>query len=406
VGFDVHHIRHDFAILDTLVYKKPLVYLDNAATTQKPKAVIERIENYYRKDNANIHRGVHYLSQKATDAYEQARENIRSHLNAAHAREIIFTKGATEAINLVAQSYAGAFLEEGDEIIVSQMEHHSNLVPWQVICQVRKAKLRVIPFDDSGELDITAYKSMISEKTRFVAVTHVSNVLGTINPVKHITDIAHKQGIPVLVDGAQAIPHFSVDVQDLGCDFYCFSAHKVYGPMGAGVLYGKEGLLDNMPPYQTGGEMVDNVTLEYTTYNELPFKFEAGTPNVAGVLGMDEAIKYINNIELKNIGEHEKAILDYATIELLKINGLQIYGETEQKASVISFNLEGIHPYDAGTIIDKMGVAVRTGHHCTQPIMDRYGVPGMIRASFALYNTPNDVDRLVVAVQQAKKMLG
>jgi len=406
MSFDVHQIRYDFAILDSQVYGKPLVYLDNAATTQKPKVVTERLLKYYRQENANIHRGVHYLSQKATEAYEEARENIRAYINASRSHEVIFTKGATEAINLVADAYVGNILDPGDEVIITEMEHHSNLVPWQVVCERKGASLKIVPFDESGELDISVLKSLLTERTKFLALTHVSNVLGTVNPVKHITGIAHSHGIPVLVDGSQAIPHLKIDVKDLDCDFYCFSGHKVYGPMGVGVLYGKEDFLEAMPPYQTGGEMVDTVTLDITTYNELPFKFEAGTPNVAGVMGLDEAIKYISNLGLQNIGDHENAILDYATLELLNINGLRIFGQTDQKASVISFNLEGIHPYDAGTIIDKMGVAIRTGHHCAQPIMDRYEVAGMIRASFAVYNTPNDVDRLISGVQQARKMLG
>lgn len=406
MSFDINSIRHDFPVLDNKVYDKHLVYLDNAATTQKSRDVINRVSDYYRNENANIHRGVHYLSQQATEAFENARKTVKEWINAEEAHEIIFTKGATEAVNLVAHSFARPNLETGDEVIISEMEHHSNLVPWQVVCEEKGAVLKVIPFSEDGELDLAEYKKFLSEKTKLVAITHVSNVLGTINPVKHMIDIAHKQGIPVLVDGAQAIPHSEVDVQALGCDFYCFSAHKVYGPMGIGVLYGKSGLLEKMPPYQTGGEMVDNVTIEKTTYNELPYKFEAGTPNVAGVVGLEAALKYIEKVELKDIENHEQELLDYATVELLKIEGITIYGTSDHKCSVVSFNMEGIHPYDAGIIIDQMGVAVRTGHHCAQPIMDHYGVPGMIRASFGLYNTLQEVDRLVEAVKQARKMLG
>lgn len=406
MSFDINSIRHDFPVLDNKVYDKHLVYLDNAATTQKSRDVINRVSDYYRNENANIHRGVHYLSQQATEAFENARKTVKEWINAEETREIIFTKGATEAVNLVAHSFARPNLEAGDEVIISEMEHHSNLVPWQVVCEEKGAVLKVIPFSEDGELDLAEYKKFLSEKTKLVAITHVSNVLGTINPVKHMIDIAHKQGVPVLVDGAQAIPHSEVDVQALGCDFYCFSGHKVYGPMGIGVLYGKSGLLEKMPPYQTGGEMVDNVTIEKTTYNELPYKFEAGTPNVAGVVGLEAALKYIEKVELKDIENHEQELLDYATVELLKIEGITIYGTSDHKCSVVSFNMEGIHPYDAGIIIDQMGVAVRTGHHCAQPIMDHYGVPGMIRASFGLYNTLQEVDRLVEAVKQARKMLG
>lgn len=403
--FDLTRIRYDFPILGTPVYDKPLVYLDNAATTQKPRDVVDRVTEYYKSENANIHRGVHYLSQKATEEYEAARNTVKEWINAGDLKEVIFTKGATEAINLVAHSFVRPLLEEGDEIMVSEMEHHSNLVPWQIVAGEKGAVLKVIPFDDEGNLDISAYKNLISERTKLVAVTHVSNVLGTVNPVKHIIDIAHQKGIPVMVDGAQAIPHQEVDVQELDCDFYCFSGHKVYGPMGVGVLYGKAQLLESMPPYQSGGEMVDIVTVEKTTYNELPYKFEAGTPNVVGVLGLEAALKYIEKMELSQISRHEQALLDYVTIELLKIEGLTIYGTADHKCSVASFNMEGIHPYDAGIIIDKMGVAVRTGHHCAQPIMDHYKVPGMIRASFGLYNTIEEVDRLVSAVRQARKML-
>ncbi len=392
-------------MLDMTVYDKPLVYLDNAATTQKPKQVIDRISTYYKYENCNIHRGVHFLSQHATEAFEDARKNIQQHINAASSHEIVFTKGTTESINLVASSLGRNIVNAGDEILVTEMEHHSNYVPWQMLAKEKNAIFKVIPINDEGDIELSVYKEMLNEKTRLVAVTHVSNVLGTINPVKHMIDLAHQMDIPVVVDGAQAMAHLYVDVQDLDCDFYCFSGHKVYGPMGIGVLYGKEKWLEAMPPYQGGGEMVNEVTAAHTTYNELPYKFEAGTPKVAGVLGVDAAFEYINDLEIKKIAEHEHILLDYATVELLNIGGLKIYGNSPHKTSVISFNIENIHPYDAGMIIDKLGVAVRTGHHCAQPVMNRYGVPGTIRASFALYNTKEEVDSLVKALLQVKKML-
>lgn len=406
VGFDVLHIRHDFPLLDKTVYERPLIYFDNAATTQKPRQVIDRVTSYYKNENCNIHRGVHFLSQHATESYETARRNIQAYINAQHQHEIIFTKGATEAINLVAFSFGKTFIEEGDEIIISAMEHHSNLVPWQMVAQERGAVLRVIPVDDSGELDMMAFKNMLNERTRIIAVTHLSNVLGTINPVKRIVEMAHNMDIPVLVDGAQAIPHQTVDVQEIGCDFYCFSGHKMYGPMGIGVLYGRDKYLRKMPPYQGGGEMISEVTFEKTTYNDLPYKFEAGTPNVVGVLGLDAAIKYLNEIGIRNIYAYEKFLLDYITVEFLNIPWIKIYGTSEMKSSVLSFNIDKVHPYDAGTLLDKMGIAIRTGHHCAQPLMERYGIPGAIRASFAFYNTRDELDKFIDAIRQVKRMLG
>ena len=406
MSFDILHIRHDFPILDVMVHDKPLIYFDNAATTHKPREVIERLVSYYKKENCNIHRGVHYLSTQGTEAYENARKSIKDFLNAAHPHEIVFTKGATEAINLVAQSYGRKFIHSGDEIILSQMEHHSNLVPWQMIAEQKGAVIKVIPVDEQGELEINMLRGMITDRTKIIALTHVSNVLGTINPVHRVISLAHDQGIPVLLDGAQAVPHLTVDVQELNCDFYCFSGHKVYGPMGVGVLYAKEKYLEEMPPYQGGGEMVDQVTFQKTTYNKLPYKFEAGTPNVAGVLGLEAALKYIQDLELKKIHAYEHELLDYATVELLKMESVRIFGNAENKTGVISFNIGKIHPYDAGTIYDKLGIALRTGHHCAQPLIERYQVPGMIRASLALYNTQEEIDRFIEATKQVRRMLG
>lgn len=406
MSFDILHIRHDFPILDVMVHDKPLIYFDNAATTHKPREVIERLVSYYKKENCNIHRGVHYLSTQGTEAYENARKSIKDFLNAAHPHEIVFTKGATEAINLVAQSYGRKFIHAGDEIILSQMEHHSNLVPWQMIAEQKGAVLKVIPVDEQGELEINMLRGMITDRTKIIALTHVSNVLGTINPVHRVISLAHDQGIPVLLDGAQAVPHLTVDVQELNCDFYCFSGHKVYGPMGVGVLYAKEKYLEEMPPYQGGGEMIDQVTFQKTTYNKLPYKFEAGTPNVAGVLGLEAALKYIQDLDLKKIHAYEHELLDYATVELLKMESVRIFGNAENKTGVISFNIGKIHPYDAGTIYDKLGIALRTGHHCAQPLIERYQVPGMIRASLALYNTQEEIDRFIEATKQVRRMLG
>lgn len=388
-----------------MVHDRQLVYFDNAATTHKPREVVDRLVSYYKKENCNIHRGVHYLSTQATEAFENARKTVRDFIHAKHTHEIIFTKGATEAINLVAQSYGRKFIHNGDEIIVTGMEHHSNLVPWQMLAEQKGAVLKFIPVDEQGELEIQSLKGMISERTKLIALTHVSNVLGTINPVHRVISLAHDQNIPVLLDGAQAVPHLEVDVQELDCDFYCFSGHKVYGPMGVGVLYAKEKHLEEMPPYQGGGEMVDQVTLQKTTYNKLPFKFEAGTPNVAGVLGLETAIRYISDLDLKKIHAYEHELLDYMTVELLKMENIRIFGNAENKTAVISFNIGKIHPYDAGTIYDKLGIALRTGHHCAQPLTDRFEVPGMIRASLALYNTTEEIDRFIEATKQVRRML-
>lgn len=403
--FPVEKIRADFPILSTRVYNKPLVYFDNAATTQKPKQVIRAITDYYEKENCNIHRGVHFLSVKATEAYEDARSAIRDFIGAKHAYEIIFTRGATESINLVADSFGKQFIREGDEVITSVMEHHSNFVPWQQMCLERKATLKFIPLLEDGSLDMDAFREMISRRTRLVTLTHISNVLGTINPVKEIIAIAHQNNIPVLIDGAQGVSHVKVDVQEMDADFYCFSGHKMFAPMGVGILYGKENWLDQIPPYQTGGEMIRDVFFSHTTFNELPFKFEAGTPNVEGALGLRAAIRYLGETGMDLIEAYEKELLDYATQRLLDIEGLKIYGTATHKASLISFLLNTIHPYDAGMIIDKMGVAVRTGHHCAQPLMEYLKIPGTIRASFAFYNTKEEIDRLTSAILTAQSML-
>ncbi len=402
---DINHIREDFPALHQLVYKRPLVYLDNAATTQKPKVVIETLVEYYSKQNANIHRGVHYLSQQATVAYEDARCLVQSFIHAAHSREIIFTRGTTESINLIASSFGKKFIKPGDEIIISALEHHSNIVPWQIACEDRQAILRVIPINENGEIITEEFEKLLNEKTKLIAIAHISNSLGTVNPVKEFIEIAHKRNIPVLIDGAQAVPHQGIDVQEMDCDFYCFSGHKMYAPMGVGILYGKEKWLEELPPYQGGGEMIKEVTFEKTTYNELPYKFEAGTPNVGDVLGLASAIKYIAGHGMENIHQYESSLLDYATKKLLEIQGLRIIGNAGIKAGVISFLVGKIHPYDLGTILDKLGIAVRTGHHCAQPVMDRYDIPGTVRASFAMYNTMEEIDVLVEGVKKAKAML-
>lgn len=402
---DIDSIRSKFPILNQTVYGKPLVYFDNAATTQKPQSVIDTLCRYYETLNSNIHRGAHYLAAQATDQYEETRRAVQQFINARNHYEIVFTRGTTESINLVASSFGQRFLNEGDEVLISAMEHHSNIVPWQLTCERNGATLRVIPFSDKGELDLEAMENLMNEKTRIVAVNHVSNTLGTVNPVKQIVEMAHSHGIPVLVDGAQAISHFAVDVQELGCDFYCFSGHKMYGPMGVGVMYGREELLDQMPPYQGGGEMIKEVTFERTTYNELPFKFEAGTPAVGDVLGLHSAIRFMQETGINNIATYEKELTDYATEQLLNIEGLRIYGQARQKTSVISFLIGNAHPYDVGTLLDKLGIAVRTGHHCTQPIMDRYGIPGTVRASFAVYNTIEEINILINAIKRIAPML-
>ncbi len=398
--------RKNFPILQTVVNNRPLAYFDNAATTQKPLMVLERLRYYYENENSNIHRGAHYLSNVATEAYEAARQNLQQFIHARQTHEIIFTRGTTEAINLVASSFSKKFVKEGDEILISAMEHHSNIVPWQIACQERGARLKVIPVNEKGELDMEAYGNMLHEKTRLVAVTHVSNALGTINPVKEMVTMAHKQNIPVLIDGAQAAPHVKIDVQDLDCDFYCFSGHKMYGPMGVGVLYGKEEWLNQLPPYQGGGEMIKEVTFEKTTYNELPFKFEAGTPNVADVLGLDAAVTFILNTGLDNIAEHERQLHDYTVEQLKQLEKIRFVGTADNKTSVVSFLFEDIHPYDTGTILDKLGIAVRTGHHCAQPLMDFFGIPGTVRASFAAYNTKEEIDRLVEGLKKVREMFG
>ena len=404
IGFNIASIRKDFPILNSKVNGKQLVYFDNAATTQTPRVVIESIVSYYSTLNANIHRGAHYLSQKATEAYENERKKIQKHLNAKNSSEIIFTSGSTHSINLVANGFID-LLKSGDEIIVSHLEHHSNIVPWQMLCEKTGAIMKVIPMNQDGELIFSEYEKLLSNKTKVVFVNHVSNALGTINPVKQIISKAHEFGAAVLIDGAQALPHFEVDVKDLDVDFYVGSAHKFYGPTGVGILYGKEKWLDKLPPYQGGGEMIDEVTFEKTTYAKLPNKFEAGTPNISGVIASGIAIDYINNIGLKTILKYEEELLKYATEKLLEIDGIKIYGNTDNKTSVISFNLGNIHHYDIGSIIDNEGIAVRTGHHCAQPIMDYYKIPGTIRLSLSFYNTKEEIDSLISAIILAKKML-
>ncbi|MCB0479962.1 MAG: cysteine desulfurase [Flavobacteriales bacterium] len=401
---DLSKIRKDFPILHQEVNGKPLIYFDNAASTQKPKAVIDRISRYYAQEHSNIHRGVHSLSAAATEEYELARKTIQQHLNASHDHEIIFTKGTTDGINLVANGFAKSILKPGDEVLISELEHHSNIVPWQLACESSGAKLKVIPISDSGEWIMKDFYKLLSKKTKIVAVNHVSNALGTINPVNDVVDTAHRMGVPVLLDGAQAAPHMNVDVKALNCDFYVLSGHKLFGPTGVGVLYGKEEWLNKLPPYQGGGDMIKSVSFEKTEYNELPFKFEAGTPHIAGVLGMKTAIDYCNAIGFDAIAKYEHELLEYGSKKLSSIEGLTIYGTAENKASVISFLIDEIHPYDTGTILDKLGIAVRTGHHCTEPIMTRFGIPGTVRASFAFYNTKEEIDVLYEGLLRVKKM--
>jgi cysteine desulfurase/selenocysteine lyase len=398
--------RHQFPLLHERVNGKQLVYLDNAATSQKPQVVIDTIMRYYQFENSNIHRGVHYLSEKATQAYEKARVKVQNFLNAAYREEIVFVRGTTEGINLVAQSYGRNNVKEGDEVLISAMEHHSNIVPWQILCGEKKATLHIIPMNDKGELLLDEYEKLLTPRTRIVAITHVSNALGTINPIKEMIASAHRRGIPVLIDGAQAVPHMKVDVQDLGCDFYTFSSHKMFGPTGVGVLFGRKKLLEAMPPYQSGGDMIKSVTFEKTIYNELPYKFEAGTPNIAGGLGLGAAIDYVHMLDLKAIGEYEHELLAYGTDKLLAIPGLRIIGTAKEKAAVLSFVIDGIHPHDIGTILDAEGIAIRTGHHCAQPVMLRFGVPATARASFAFYNTKDEVDALVNGIHKVKEILG
>ena len=395
----------EFPILDTQVYKHRLVYLDNAATTQKPEVVVETLAGYYRTLNSNIHRGAHHLAAVATERYEEVRHKVQHFINARSSDEIVFTRGTTESINLVASSFGRKYLRAGDEVIVSGMEHHSDIVPWQLACELAGASLRVIPFSDEGVLDLDAYERLFSDRTRIVACNHVSNTLGTVNPVKTLTGIAHRHNVPILIDGAQAVAHTAVDVQDIGCDFYCFSGHKMYAPMGVGVMYGREELLSTLPPYQGGGEMIKTVTFERTTYNELPFRFEAGTPSVGDVLGLGAAIDWMLAQGLDSIAAHEDDLLRYATEQLQQVPGIRFIGTAPHKAGVISFLVGNAHPYDVGTLLDKLGIAVRTGHHCTQPIMDRYGIPGTVRASLAAYTTREDIDALVAALLRIAPML-
>ena len=393
--FDVEQCRKDFPILEQKIYGKPLIYLDNAATPQKPQVVIDALSRYYAQENANIHRGVYFLSEQATNAYEKVREKCKHFINAHSHKEIVFVRGTTEGINLVAQSYGRTFLKAGDEILITTLEHHSNIVPWQILCQQTGAKLKIAPINDQGELILDEFSKLITSKTKFISVSHVSNVLGTINPVKQIVQLAHQHGIPVLIDGAQAAPHVKVDVQELGSDFYVFSSHKLFGPTGVGVVYGKAELLEKMPPYQSGGDMISSVTFEKTTYNTVPYKFEAGTPNIADVIAFGSALDYISLIGLEKITSYESELLRYATEALAKIPGLRIIGTAKHKASVISFVLGSIHPHDIGTILDREGIAIRAGHHCAMPLMERFKVPATARASFAFYNTKEEVDRLV-----------
>lgn len=401
---DIQKIRADFPILSQTVNGKPLVYFDNGATSQKPQVVIDAEVKYYNEINANIHRGVHTLSQLATDAYEVARGKVKDHINAKHAHEVLFTSGTTHGINLVANGFA-SILKPGDEVVVSSLEHHSNIVPWQMLCEKTGAILKVIPIDENGELIIEEFDKLLSDKTKIVTVNHISNALGVINPIKYIIDKAHAIGAAVLIDGAQAVPHLKPDVQELDCDFYAFSGHKMCGPTGTGILYGKEEWLNKLPPYQGGGEMIKEVTFEKTTYADLPHKFEAGTPNIAGGIVLGTAIDYLNSVGFENIQAYEHELLEHATNRLNGIEGIRIYGNTKNKASVVSFNIDGIHPYDVGSIIDKLGIAVRTGHHCAQPIMNFFCIPGTIRASFSFYNTKEEIDQMVDAVKKAQTML-
>jgi cysteine desulfurase/selenocysteine lyase len=403
---DVWQIREDFPILKQKVHGKPLVYLDNAATGQKPQIVIDTLNKYYSAENSNIHRGIHFLSEQATCAYEGARDKARRLLNAPDSREIIYVRSTTEGINLVAQSYGRTFIKQDDEIVISAMEHHSNIVPWQILCEQVGAKLRVIPINHDGEFLVDEYERLLNDRTKFVAVAHVSNALGTINPVREIVEMAHRRNIPVLVDGAQAAPHMRVDVQDLDCDFYAFSGHKLFGPTGIGILYGKARLLEAMPPYQGGGDMISLVTFEKTHYNVLPFKFEAGTPNIAGSIGLGAAIDYLSGIGLETVAAYEQELMAYATEALSAVKGLRIIGTAKEKAAVLSFVLDGVHAHDIGTILDQEGIAIRAGHHCAMPVMQRFGVPATARASFAFYNTKEEVDTLVGAVHKVIDLFG
>ena len=402
---NINEIRQQFPVLDQQVYGKPLVYLDNAATTQKPLCVIERERDYYLHENCNIHRGVHYLSQKATEAYEHARQTVADFINAKESREIVFTRGTTESLNLLATSFEHLLINEGDKVLVTAMEHHSNLVPWQQMVQRHHGQLLVVPMDDKGVLDLEQYKKLLQEGPKAVSIAHISNVLGTINPIKQMIAMAHNYGIPVVIDGAQSIAHHPIDVQELDCDFFVFSGHKMYAPMGIGGLYGKAEWLEKLPPYQFGGEMVDTVSFEKTTFNVLPYKFEAGTPNVGAALGLETAIQFLQSLDRKEVEAHETQLLQSAIQQLSEIEGIRFIGEAKNRSGLVSFIIDGVHPYDLGTIIDKIGVAVRTGHHCAEPVMTRFGIPGTVRASFALYNTLEEVEIFVKAVKKAAMML-
>ena len=397
-------IKDDFPILSQQINDKPLIYLDNASTTQKPNLVIEKIENYYKNTNSNIHRGVHHLSQKATDEYENSREKVHKFIGSNSSKEIVFVRGTTEAINLVANSHVKPLLSKGDNIIISQMEHHANIVPWQMITKEKESEIRIIPINENGELIIEKLNELIDKKTRFISVNHVSNTLGTINPVEKLIEIAHKNNIKIMIDGAQAVQHMKVNVSKMNADFYCFSGHKMYGPTGIGVLYGKQEILESMQPYQGGGDMIKSVTFEKTIYNDLPHIFEAGTPNIVGAIGLAKAIEFIEDVTIEKIEKHEMKLLNYATEKISDIDGVKIIGNAEEKASVISFVMEDIHPHDIGTIMDNLGIAIRAGHHCTQPIMDFYNIPATARASFAIYNTEKDVDKLVQGIQKVKEV--
>jgi cysteine desulfurase/selenocysteine lyase len=404
--YDVERIRADFPILHQSVHGHPLVYLDNAATSQKPRQVIDAVSHYYEHDNANIHRGVHALSQRATDEYELARKTAQNFIHAGESREIIFVRSTTEAINLVAQTYARQNLQAGDEVLITAMEHHSNIVPWQMICSEKQAKLRVAPINDAGELILEDFERLLRPRTKLVAIAHLSNALGTINPIKKIVELAHAKKIPVLVDGAQAAPRLPVHVRELDCDFYAFSGHKIYGPTGIGVLYGKLALLEAMPPYQGGGDMISSVSFERTVYNKVPHKFEAGTPDISGPIGLRAALDYITNLGIENIERHEAELLQYATEKVSALPGIKLVGTAKEKAGVLSFVIEGIHPHDIGTILDQEGIAIRTGHHCAQPVMERYGIPATARASFGLYNTKEEIDALVCGIKKVQEVFG
>ena len=397
-------LKENFPILNKKINNKTLIYLDNASTTQKPNSVIDKITNYYNSTNSNIHRGVHALSQKATDEYENSRQLVKKFIGAKNTDEIIFVKGATEGINLVANSYVKPLLSKGDNIIISQMEHHANIVPWQIICEEKKAEIKIIPMNKKGELKVEKLENLINDNTKFISINHVSNTLGTINPIKDLIKFAHKNNIKILIDGAQAVQHMSVNVDDNDADFYCFSGHKMYGPTGIGVLYGKKDILEKMIPYQGGGDMIKSVSFEKTIYNDIPYRFEAGTPNIAGVIGLGEAVKFIENVTIQEIEKYEKDLLKYATEQISTIENVRIIGNAQQKACVISFVIDNIHPHDIGTIMDNLGIAIRAGHHCTQPIMDFYDIPATARASFSFYNTKNDVDELVKAIKKTKEV--